>query len=156
MCRFIIFSLLLFLPTFPAYAQGNDGGGTLSYTTLGARKERTGGHMNYRKLESDLPLTDGAAEKPEKPPPDQAAADKAWEKYKALAAGKYKEPEEKEAPREKTAVKEEPKPATGMAGIIEEYRRNKAQRSQMRTIKVTPPEKTEEPDRIKQEELKNN
>ncbi len=154
----ILFSLALFT-ALPAQAQ-NSG---LSYTTLGAQQERTGGHMNYKKLnygDSELKYQgdlnkDGKVEenaegtenpKSEHKPEGEQAADQAWEKYKALAAGKYVEPEKPEAPPAPAAEPEEEKPATGLAGILEQYNKNKTQRSQMRTINVTPPQVEESPE----------
>lgn len=70
---------------------------------------------------------------------EQAAAEEADKKEaeeKAAAAEKAKQEE-----AEKTAkVDEQPAPPTGIALIIDEYRKNKAQRSQMRSLTITKPD----------------
>ncbi len=164
---FTVFSLFM---ACPAQAQDVEkmGGDGLSYTTLGARKERTDGHMNYELLNDsddqkkpfaplkdedntqavdDQDLDDAPAAKGD----DEVAADKVWDKYKALAAGKYEDEPKKIPVRKMQPAAGQPdeeageeKPAGGIASIIEQYRKNKVQRSQMRTITITP-EETETP-----------
>jgi hypothetical protein len=155
---FTIFALLLALSS-PALAQQGEGG-SLSYTTLGARKERpqgrTGGHMNYKALKYNGTLEKSGSSKPEeeKNPEDEKAADEVWEKYKALAAGQYEEPakESKPKPASKHIETDEEKPAVGLAGIIEQYNKNKTQRSQMRTIRMKPPEEERHLEPVKKTE----
>jgi hypothetical protein len=148
-----VFALCLFILTAPGLAQAQND--PLSYTTLGARKERTGGHMNHKvlkyedaELQYKADLKNQPGEKTPDVPPDEAAADAVWEKYKALAAGTYKEPEEPKEPVKPAKEEVEDKPQTGLAGIIEQYNKNKTERSQMRTISVTKPEdiKKKEPE----------
>lgn len=155
---FLTISALLLTVCGPAFAQQGEAG-ALSYTTLGARKEREGGHMNYKALkyngtlEKSDPKSD--AEEAEKPPEEEKAADDAWDKYKALAAGQYKEPEEAEdedSPKPELKHVEEPASATGLAGILEQYNKNKTQRSQMHTIRMKPPEETKHLDLSEDEE----
>ena len=148
-------SALLLTVSVPALAQQGENGG-LSYTTLGARKERTGGHMNHKtlKYEGTIEKKDAAkpSEEAEKPPEEEEAADGAWEKYKALAAGQYEEPEddgqEPTTPKPRV-VQEDDTPSPGLAGIIEQYNKNKVQRSQMRSIRVAPPEEESETKHLK-------
>ena len=70
-----------------------------------------------------------------------------WDRYKELAAGESKPKEEtnKIETVEKSAETEQSQQAapTGMAGIIAEYQKRKARRSQMRSISFTKPD-TEE------------
>lgn len=99
---------------------------------------------------------------------DETPSNRIWNKYKALASGQpeltveeraRQEAEEKEIAGEfaefkkekalreqiekekilKEELEKEKSRPTGIAAIIDEYRRNKAQRSQMRTITVTKP-----------------
>ncbi len=104
----------------------------------------------------------------EPPKQEETPSTRIWNKYKALASGApekteeekaaEKEAQEKEEAGQKAAeaekqkekeaaenakiekVEREPAPPTGIAAIIDEYRKNKAQRSQMRTITVTNPD----------------
>ncbi len=149
--RYVFILSLLLVFTLPAFAEESSPGG-LSYTTLGARKERTGGHMNYKamkyedtelKYKGTLEKKGEGEENAETPPPDEAAADKVWDKYKQLAAGTYKDPAAPKKSEEPAAKDAEEKPASGLAGIIEQYNKNKTQRSQMHTISVSPPESLE-------------
>jgi hypothetical protein len=150
--RYVLIMAGFLLIAFPVKAQENTGGG-LSYTTLGARKERTGGHMNYRVLQQKddkyrpLEPMDSLMESKDankKPPEDEAAADQVWKKYKALAAGQYKEPaKEIVEPKNQPTAKEAAPAPTGIASILQEYQKNKAQRSQMRVIHVNPPKDME-------------
>ena len=144
--RFYILTLCLLVATAtPAGAQQDSNG--LSYTTKGARKERTGGHMNYKALDyskdnkQSLPPLGryGEKEKDTTPPEDETAAEEAWEKYKELAAGTYKEPApEKHRKTVPPATIRQGENAGGLNAILEQYQRNKEQRSQMRTLRVTP------------------
>ncbi len=80
---------------------------------------------------------------------------KVWKKYRDLAEGKTQEEEQKaeqalSAPEKpaKPQVQElqqlqehaAPKPTSGIAGIIEDYRRTKDQRREMKTIRLGAPE----------------
>jgi hypothetical protein len=96
------------------------------------------------------------APKPEAAQPaEETPASRVWKKYKSLAAGTYEEPipaakqntagesETSPAPQPpQTAANAAPPPAknTGMAAIIDEYRRNKSSQSQMRTLRFQQPE----------------
>ncbi|MGB4106376.1 MAG: hypothetical protein WBK55_01110 [Alphaproteobacteria bacterium] len=140
----------------PAHAEGNPATGPMHYTRIQETAPDSGTtHIRMKTVS------------PGKEPPkqeEQAPSVRIWNKYKALAAGKpemteeektaveeadKKEAEEKAAAAEKakqeeeeqksTKVEREPAPPTGIAAILDEYRRNKAQRSQMRTITVTNP-----------------
>lgn len=106
--------------------------------------------------------TVGQDEEPAKE--EEPAQIRIWNKYKALASGKPEMTEEEEAAAEeadkkeaedkaaaaekakqeeaeKTAkVDQQPAPPTGIALIIDEYRKNKAQRSQMRSLTITKPD----------------
>jgi hypothetical protein len=133
-----------------------------------ALAEGTSG-MHYTKIQDTAPdsgtthirmKTVGQDEEPKQEEPAQI---RIWNKYKALASGKpemteeekaaqdeadKKEAEEKAAAAEKAKQEEaekaakvgqEPTPPTGIALIIDEYRKNKAQRSQMRSLTITKP-----------------
>jgi hypothetical protein len=149
--RYLFMSAAI-LFAFAPFAQAQGTGNGLSYTTKGG--ERTGGHMNFMapKYEDEKkePLKPYGAKEDPAPTEEEKAAEQTWEKYKALAAGQYKEeePVKKSISPEATSTKEQPTGATGLTSILEEYRKNKANRSQMRVIRVAEPEKektTEEP-----------
>jgi hypothetical protein len=89
--------------------------------------------------------------KTEQPKPaEETPASKVWKKYKSLASGTYEEPAEdkkqEETPPEtapqaaRTAEAPPPAKPTGMAAIIDEYRKNKTSQSQMRTLRMEQPE----------------
>ena len=131
----------------------------LSYTARGLdqkekdphKKDPLGrqGGMQHRTLKFDKDTKDENAA----PSEDELAAERVWKKYRALAAGQYEE--EAETPVDKTApAKQKPKtlsmpkdsaekpeeisPSSGLTTILHEYKQNKAQRSQMRMITITP------------------
>jgi len=96
-----------------------------------------------QSLRRSKPVENKAAAASEK------SADQAWETYKALAAGKgsiaTKAPEKPSAPsvakvvpQQPAAAQAKPAPATGVAGLIQEYRKAKESRSQMNTLVVNP------------------
>ena len=92
--RYCLFAALaVFLWTAPASAEQGVGG--LSYTTMAARKGETPQHMKYQSFRSDADI---AAEKENtaKSQQEEEAADRVWKKYKALAAGEYKEGDEEQ------------------------------------------------------------
>lgn len=139
-----LFALLLPAGIMPATAQNQ--AGALSYTALGAQKTEGTGHMLYRRLDDGV--DDSAKDKKEGGDPEQKQeADKVWEKYKALAAGTYKDKDEEDTKRSgaergesdsKSADAEAAQPTSGLASILEEYKKAKSQRSQMHVIQVTP------------------
>lgn len=135
----------------PALAEGTSG---MRYTKIQETAPDSGTtHIRMKTVGQD--------EEPAKE--EEPAQVRIWNKYKALAAGKpemteeekaaseeadKKEAEEKAAAAEKAkqeeaekAAKAEQEPArpTGIAAIIDEYRKNKAQRSQMRSLTITKP-----------------
>ncbi len=71
-----------------------------------------------------------------------------WDKYKALAAGQTEKQGNGQATPEAPAKPQKPsrssetttKAETGIAGIIQEYQRNKQKRSQMQSMTFTKPE----------------
>lgn len=144
--------LIAFLAGFasPAFAEGNSG---MHYTHIQDSAPDSGTtHIRMKTVGQD-----------EEPAKEEAPSVRIWNKYKALASGKpemtdeertaaeeadKKEAEEKAAAAEKAKqeeaekaakVEREPAPPTGIAAIIDEYRKNKAQRSQMRSITITKP-----------------
>lgn len=91
--------------------------------------------------------------------PAEDTHSKVWKKYKALAAGQYKdeteenndkavdgEPTEGQIAAENQAQTPPPTKPTGLAALIAQYRQNKAQQSQMRTIKAPKPEQAAQAD----------
>lgn len=138
-------AFLSVLIAYPAHAQQDRSG--LSYTTRGtapsASKSRELRIINY-KQKSENEEKENAAE--------QSPGDRAWERYRELAAGTHKieeEPQPEETakePEEKSAA-----PATGFAGILEQYNKNKQSRSEMRTISVFRPKTPEPPEAEKPE-----
>ncbi len=138
--RFVLLALLFSCLALPALAESS-APNPLHYTAIGQKKSADSQHMksmNYYTREAPEAAEGKKEDTPETP------SEKVWNKYKALAAGQYKD-EEEQKPAEaekKTAetAKEQPKQA-GFASILEEYREKKALRSQMRTITVKQPEK---------------
>lgn len=129
----------------------------MSYTTVGGAKQKNQSNLQVKTLEFE--------EQSEDLPEEETPAAAAWKKYKALAAGTYAEENPDESDTNKTnkdteehlktagqAPAKEPPPPTGMAAIIQEYQKNKSQRSQMRSITVTTPKVFEEA--VKAEEEK--
>lgn len=94
---------------------------------------------------------------PEETEPEKTPEETVWDRYKDLAAGKEGEEETQEgsalpkAPEvpqkpsapQKQAATEKPQQRTGMAGLIQEYQRNKERRSQMRSISFPKPKAPE-------------
>ncbi|MGQ0527252.1 MAG: hypothetical protein ACT4OY_04385 [Alphaproteobacteria bacterium] len=72
----------------------------------------------------------------EKDPDAKSDSDIAWEKYKALAAGTPEE-EKIEEETEKSETPASAPPETGFASILSDYKKNKAQRAQLRTLSVS-------------------
>lgn len=137
----------------PAFAEGNSG---MHYTRIQETAPDSG--SKHIRMKTVLP------EGEEPPKEEQAPSVRIWNKYKALASGVPEKTEEEKAAEKKEQEKEEaeykaakaekekeaekaeiekverePAPPTGIAAIIDEYRKNRAQRSQMRTITVTNP-----------------
>lgn len=98
-------------------------------------------------------------------PAPESSQTRIWNKYKALATGQTEE--EREAAAKKAAeedatednlkkekeakaqeeekaqkAEKEPEKPSGIAALLDEYKKNKAMRSQMHTINVTKPEDT--------------
>ena len=96
-------------------------------------------------------------------PAPESSQTRIWNKYKALATGQteeerkaaakkaaeedaneasLKKEKEAKAQEEETAQKTEKQPEkpSGIAALLDEYKKNKAMRSQMHTINVTKPE----------------
>ncbi|MCE7887852.1 MAG: hypothetical protein DYH13_10180 [Alphaproteobacteria bacterium PRO2] len=149
----IRFTLIALLAGFasPALAEGTSG---MHYTKIQDTAPDSGTtHIRMKTVGQD-----------EEPPRQEEPAQiRIWNKYKALASGKpemteeekeaqeaadKKEAGEKAAAAEKAKqeeaekaarVEQQPAPPTGIAAIIDEYRRNKAQRSQMRSLTITKP-----------------
>ena len=81
------------------------------------------------------------------------AADRVWERYKALAMGQAEEtPEEKpsakaptkpEKPEEPKVANVNPPKKTGMASMIENYQKNKDSRKDMRSMRFNAPQAEE-------------
>ena len=127
--------------------------GGMKYTTLSASEDQGPERKpiyNRKPTEEETETQEEETKTPEQ---------SAWEKYKELAAGKGKKSDTKEgtalpkAPEKPTApeqqaMQEEPQQAGGMAGLIQEYQRNKAKRSQIRSISFDTPEdlKIEKPE----------
>lgn len=73
----------------------------------------------------------------------ETPSDAAWEKYKALATGQAKPETPDPALKAATAPapqKTEEEVPIGLAGILKEYQKTKAARSEMRTLVITKPE----------------
>lgn len=156
MRNYFILGLALTALAAPAQAQEMKSLG-LSYTTKGASKEAAPSPMHYRKIyrgdEKNTVEEVHAQELKERK--EEAAADRVWKKYKALAAGTYDEKEARaelekqekalEAPQsaENNKAAAPPVEGSGIAALIEEYRKNKEQRSQLRTLTVSEPGKKE-------------
>ena len=152
---FILLAFIALLPGFasPARADVNPALGPMHYTRLNEAAPDSGG--TYIRMKT-------VGQDDQQPKEEEAPSVRIWNKYKALAAGKpemtdkekaeaeeaeRKEAEEKAAAAEKEKQEEaaakttqqQPAPPTGIAAIIEEYRKNKAQRSQMHSITITKP-----------------
>ena len=142
-------TLILLISSASAFAEEPRYTGGMKYTTLSAGEgqgpERK--PIYNRKPTEEESEESEATENEEPKTPEQSA----WEKYKELAAGKGKASDTKEGtalpkapekpvPPEQHAAKGEPEQATGMTGLIQEYQRNKAKRSQIRSISFDPPE----------------
>jgi hypothetical protein len=156
MARIIILSLfvLSLMPAAHAQAERNVKGG-MSYvvvsdgdTPVPAAPAKPNTMKSKRIYNTATP----DQETESKTTPEGIAAD-IWEKYKELAAGQDKEPEELEPTRHRAPDKPEPPqqdsagtakpetPMTGLAGIIARYHEKKEARSQMRSIQVNKPAK---------------
>ena len=80
-----------------------------------------------------------APEKPDVQPITRSEKDQEiWQKYKALAAGTQEKTEEKPKIQPPTSNLQPPKP-TGLAAIIADYRKNKEQQRDMKTLRFDPP-----------------
>lgn len=130
MTRFL-FTFLLISLSAPAFAQAQSPyKGGLNYTTAGQKNATHGKnfirHKDIQPIEGASSQEDTAA----------AAAQASWEKYKALAAGTQNAPPAvKSLQPEPPKVQSTAKPSVGFGGVIQKYQQNKAQRSQMRTLK---------------------
>jgi hypothetical protein len=144
-----------------AFADQSKYTGGMKYTTMQPTQQSNSDKKPlYNRTASE---TDSQTEE-ELPQEEKPAEQTVWDRYKELASGKAKETETQEgsalpkAPEkptlpQKQATPKEPQNATGMAGLIQEYKRNKAKRSQMRSISFSKPEtptvekpKTEKPE----------
>lgn len=135
---YYVLAIACLLFSGPARAQAPD---PLSYTARNPQHKDLRGGMHYKMLDygKEKDSEDG-------PTDDELAAEKVWEKYRALAAGQYEEPKEKDTQdddkkeKDKKSEDSETPPAQpgGITTLLNEYNRNKAQRSQMRIITVTP------------------
>lgn len=136
---FLVLAALCFLvPT--ARADQNSG---LAYTTLHAQETKTQGSLRLK--------TFGGEDKPDAAEAESAAAAAVWEKYKALAAGTYKE-EEKAAPSvKKPEAPEKPTPAAAqesappkqkgaLSSLIDDYYKNRSEQGKMRRLVISTPE----------------
>ena len=129
----------------PVLAEGYDTN-PLHYTAVGHKNKPADGQIKLKTINHDAPALE--EEKTE------TSAQKVWNRYKALATGIAAEEEEKSSKEERP--KDEQKPAetdaeeaenppssaspTGIAGLIQEYQKNRVMRSQMHTIIVRPSE----------------
>lgn len=147
--RWLHYTALLTLFASPAFAEGAPATSPMRYTKIRNTAPEDTTHIKTRTINHDD--SEGADAKAEEDTPRT----RIWNKYKALASGEAgevkeekKEPEKEEQPETaetpKTIIEKEPAAPTGIAGLIEEYKRNKAQRSQMHTITVTPEKETKE------------
>ena len=133
-------------------------------TTAMAQPRDYKGGMQHTTLKPPAVTASKTGFSTESPTEEDTPQSRVWKKYKALATGQTEEqqngkeeakgqenrenalpkaPDAPQKPADATAqerAQEKPSP-TGMAALIEEYRRSKSQRSQMRSIQITEPEK---------------
>lgn len=128
----------------------------MQYTTMGAKK----GELNPKSLYmNSLNFDKQEKERLELEAKDQQekeAMEAVWAKYKALAEGRHEKPQaEDKAPAQAKPAKIEaaqaPAPGKGF-GILDQYERIKARRSQMKMITINRPdaEKPQETDEKKE------
>lgn len=125
----------LVLSAIPAYAQQREYQGGMNHTYI-------------RKFEPEADMPDSVSAEGEEETPQSTV----WKKYRALAAGEDTQKEEVKinAPTkpEKPVLQEEEQisNSTGIAALIEDYRKNKEQRSDMKSLEITKPKKPDVPD----------
>lgn len=118
-----------------------------SYTANPSKSQTQASKMRHRQvspedLESEGDETSSAA-KSEAPSENltEKEIDRIWAKYRALAAGNYREetlPPKMVAAQPQQTQNAAPANDNALAGILQEYRRNKETRRQLRTLTVTP------------------
>ncbi|GJL85220.1 MAG: hypothetical protein DHS20C02_09950 [Micavibrio sp.] len=112
----------------------------MMYTTMGHKQK----NMNLRSIEyknKDLKKSEDTEEQ-------GTPSEQVWKRYKSLAAGEQEKeqnpPKEIEAASEtKPAQVEQPK-LTGLAGLIQQYQKNKENRGGMKSINVSGPKASQE------------
>lgn len=141
----------------PAFAQTNpnDPRGPMRYTRIQDVPASDDSSIKLRTIKHE--------NEKESPPATESSQTRIWNKYKALATGQTEE--EREAAAKKAAeedaaeaslkkeketkaqeeekaqkAEKEPEKPSGIAALLDEYKKNKAMRSQMRTINVAKPE----------------
>jgi len=146
MKKFAIIAFILCLSSLPAHAQERQYSGGMKYTTMSPANPKDNDKKPIYNQKAPEAEADTATQEPETTPPAQSA----WDQYKELATGKTPEtsaetktapnaPEKPELPDTATAKANEPKKTTGLTAIIEDYRKNKEKRGQIRTITMTHP-----------------
>lgn len=104
---------------------------------MGSKQE----NVNLKSIE----YSNEDPKKAERTEKQEVTADKTWERYKALAAGKSEPKGEpaKEAEQIEEPKAAEPQPAstqlTGLAGLIQQYQENKEKRGGMRSMTIGQP-----------------
>ena len=135
-----------------AFADQSKYTGGMKYTTMQPTQQSNSDKKPLYNRKTPKETNSIEQEEPqEEQPTEKSAEQTVWDRYKELASGKAKEsntqdgsalPKAPEKPTlpQKQATSKEPQNATGMAGLIQEYKRNKAKRSQMRSISFSKPE----------------
>ena len=142
--RFVFLFIAVFILHSPlAWAEDTRGMRTLYNTQDKTNIEDNKSEM--RTLNYVRPQTKAEPSRDQKEKDSEAV----WKKYKALAAGtpedenmKHNKSETPE-PDESSEAVEPPVSETGFASILSEYKKNKAERAQMKVISVNKPAATE-------------